>query len=96
MAFHAQQAAEKALKAVLAWHDEPFRKTHSIEELGRACTAIEPGLGDLVDAAVSLTEYAWKFRYPGDAGDPTHEEAERAVAVARKLVLAVKALLAVG
>ncbi len=93
VAFHAQQAAEKALKALLAWHDRPFRKTHSIEELGRACSAMDPGLGDLVDAAVPLTEYAWKFRYPGDVGDPTREEAERAVAVARKLVLAVRALI---
>jgi HEPN domain-containing protein len=25
--FHAQQAAEKAMKAFLAWHDVPFRKT---------------------------------------------------------------------
>jgi len=25
--FHCQQAAEKALKAFLAWHDVPFRKT---------------------------------------------------------------------
>ncbi len=32
VAFHAQQAAEKALKAFLAWKDEPFRKTHSIED----------------------------------------------------------------
>jgi len=96
VAFHAQQAAEKALKAVLAWRDEPFRKTHSIEEPGRACATIDPGLGDLVDAAVPLTEYAWKFRYPGDAGDPTHQEAERAVAAARKLVVAVEALLTSG
>jgi hypothetical protein len=36
VAFHAQQAAEKALKAFLAFHDEPFRKTHGIEEIGRA------------------------------------------------------------
>jgi len=93
VAFHAQQAAEKALKAFLALHDEPFRKTHSIEELGRACTAIEPSLGDIVDAAAPLTEFAWKFRYPGDVADPTGEEAGRAVAVARKLVLAVKGLL---
>jgi hypothetical protein len=28
VAFHAQQVAEKALKAFLALHDEPFRKTH--------------------------------------------------------------------
>ena len=36
VAFHAQQAAEKALKAFLALHDEPFGKTHSIEQIGRA------------------------------------------------------------
>ncbi len=27
--FHAQQLAEKALKALLTWHDEPFRKTRT-------------------------------------------------------------------
>lgn len=32
--FHCQQAAEKSLKGFLTWHDRPFRKTHSIEELG--------------------------------------------------------------
>lgn len=94
VAFHAQQAAEKALKALLAMHDKPFRKTHSIEEIGRACTAIDPSLGEFVDAAAPLTEFAWKFRYPGDVGDPTREEAEHAVAVALRLVLAVKAILA--
>jgi HEPN domain-containing protein len=33
--FHSQQAAEKALKAFLSWHDVPFRKTHNLEELGQ-------------------------------------------------------------
>ncbi len=87
--FHAQQAAEKALKAFLAFHDRPFRKTHSIEEVGRACTAIDPTLTALVDAAAPLTEFAWKFRYPGDVGEPTREEAEREIEVARRLVVAV-------
>ena len=93
VAFHAQQAAEKALKAFLTWHDQPFRKTHSIEVLGQACTAIEPELRQVVDAAVPLSEYAWKYRYPGDSGDPPREEAEDAVVAARTLVLMVKALL---
>jgi len=96
VAFHAQQAAEKALKALLAWHDVPFRKTHSIEELGESCSAIEPGLREFVDAAAPLTEYAWKFRYPGESGDPTHDEVERAMRVARNLVNAVKARLPAG
>jgi HEPN domain-containing protein len=94
VAFHAQQAAEKSLKAFLALNDVPFRKTHSIEELGRACTEIDPGLGPLVDAAAPLTEFAWKFRYPGDGSDPTREEAGLALSVARKLVVLVRARLA--
>lgn len=38
--FHCQQAVEKALKALLAWHDQPFRKTHNLEEIGNAWTSI--------------------------------------------------------
>ena len=93
VAFHAQQAAEKALKALLASRDVPFRKTHSIEELGRACLDIAPELGPVVDAAVPLTEYAWKFRYPGEISDPSRAEAEEAVAVARRVVGSVKRIL---
>ena len=44
VAFHAQQACEKSLKAFLAWHDRPFRKTHNLEEIGEACLAIDPSL----------------------------------------------------
>lgn len=91
--FHAQQAAEKALKAFLALHDQPFRKTHSIEELGRLCTPIAPELSSVVDAAVPLTAYAWKFRYPGDVDEPGRDEAERAVQLARSLVEAIERLL---
>ena len=91
--FHAQQAAEKALKALLAWHDQPFRKTHSIEELGRLCVTIAPELSSAVDAAVPLTAYAWKFRYPGDVDEPTRDEAERALQTARSLVQAIERLI---
>lgn len=31
--FHAQQAVEKSLKAVLLWHGVPVRKTHDLDEL---------------------------------------------------------------
>lgn len=64
--FHCQQAVEKAFKAYLAWHDQPFRKTHSLEELGEACLQLDATLRPFVDRAVPLTEYAWKFRYPGE------------------------------
>jgi HEPN domain-containing protein len=83
--FHAQQAAEKAMRAFLAWHDMPFRKTHNLEELGRQCVTLDAALGALADQAGPLSEYAWKFRYPGESEDPAREEAEQALAVARNV-----------
>ena len=43
--FHCQQAAEKALKAFLTFHDQPFRKTHDLASLGRQCANIDATLG---------------------------------------------------
>lgn len=82
--FHSQQAVEKALKGFLTWHSSPFRKTHNLEEIGEQCLRIDPTLKPLIDRAVPLTEYAWKFRYPGEAGEPTPEEAEEALNTARQ------------
>jgi HEPN domain-containing protein len=93
VAFHAQQAAEKALKAFLTWHQRPFRRTHSLEELGQRCLEIDAGLEAVVDRAVPLTEYAWRFRYPGEPEEPTRSEVEEAVLVARALAAAVAAAL---
>lgn len=87
--FHAQQACEKSLKAFLAWHDKPFRKTHNLEEIGEACLAIDPSLGDAIDEAVPLSEYAWRFRYPGEPYEPTVAESESALSIARKVYRAV-------
>jgi HEPN domain-containing protein len=81
--FHCQQAAEKALKGFLAWHDAPFRKTHEIEELGQACERIDGTLVELVRRAVDLTPFAWRFRYPGEVSAPSREDAEDALTVAR-------------
>jgi len=81
--FHCQQAAEKALKGFLVWNSKPFRKTHSLEELGEACLAIDTSLKATIDAVVPLTQYAWEFRYPGEPEEPTMEEADEALALAR-------------
>ena len=83
--FHAQQSAEKALKAFLFFHDVPFRKTHNIVEVGDACCAIDSRLASLLQRAAPLTQYAWKFRYPGDPQEPDRGEAARALALAREV-----------
>lgn len=83
--FHAQQAAEKAMKGFLAWHDRPFGKTHNLVELGQACAAIVPELDTVLRRAAPLTEYAWRFRYPGEPEGPSVEEATRALSTAREV-----------
>jgi HEPN domain-containing protein len=83
--FHAQQSTEKSFKGFLTWHNTPFRKTHLLEELGEQCLGIDPTLRPLVDKAVPLTKYAWKFRYPGEPEEPTRQEAESALALAREV-----------
>ena len=93
--FHCQQAAEKSLKGFLTWHDRPFRKTRSIEELGEQCLQLDPTLKGLIDRAVPLTEYAWKFRYPGEPEEPSQQEAEEALATARQVYAAIVARLPV-
>lgn len=83
LVFHCQQAVEKSMKAFLLWHDRAFRKTHNLEEIGEACLSIDSSLKAIVDRAVPLTEYAWRFRYPGEPEGPTRDEAEEALEIAR-------------
>ena len=83
--YHAQQATEKSLKAFLVWNNVPFRKTHSIEEIGEQCLVVDSTLKTLIDQGVPLTQYAWEFRYPGDIEEPAQEESEEALTIAQKI-----------
>ncbi len=85
-AYHAQQAAEKALKAFLAAHNTAFRPTHNLEELLQACLALDAGFGRLTTAAQTLAPYATRFRYPGGPTAPPVPEAEQALQLAEDLV----------
>ena len=87
--FHAQQAVEKVLKGFLTWHDQPFRKTHNLVEIGQQCVAIDATLEDLARRAARLTEYAWKFRYPGEPEEPPVAEAQEALTLAREVYAAI-------
>lgn len=87
--YHAHQAAEKAMKGFLAWNDKPFRKTHNLVEIGEACVAIDSSLEDLFRRAATLTEYGWKFRYPGESSDPPKAEAAAAIDLSEEVVRAV-------
>lgn len=85
LCFHAQQAAEKALKAVLASREIDFPYTHDIGELvstleqnGVECTDISP-------EANRLTRYAVFTRYPGLSEPITNEEYLTAARLAEEM-----------
>lgn len=61
--FHAQQAAEKELKAVMCMHGLEYRRTHGLEEL--ADTLADVGSRPPIDEVYlrCLTPYAVEFRY---------------------------------
>jgi len=44
--FHAQQCAEKAMNALLTWHQAPFKKTHDLDELKQSCLPLATGAAD--------------------------------------------------
>jgi len=91
--FHSQQAAEKAAKAFLAYHNVSFRKVHDLEELGKQCNALDPSLSPLVREAAGLNEYAVVFRYLDAPREPDEAEATGALETALRLYDRVCALL---
>ncbi len=89
-AYHAQQAAEKAMKAFLTWHKQVFGKTHNLVALGRACAAVDADLDELLLRASMLTDYAWKYRYPGEPAEPSEAETREALALAAEVQQAIR------
>jgi HEPN domain-containing protein len=85
LCFHAQQAAEKALKSLLIYNNIIFPKTHNIKMLMELLPDYYSVKKDFLDAAI-LTDYAVTSRYPGDYEDITPEEYKEAVRIAEMLV----------
>ena len=88
--FHCQQAVEKALKAFLTFHERTFRKTHDLGDLSPECLAIDDSLQSAVSQAEGLTQYAWRFRYPGMPYEPDSTEAQDGLQRAAAVVLEVE------
>jgi HEPN domain-containing protein len=78
----AQQAAEKALKAVLVFLQIDFPRRHDLDALRN----LIPHGWDLKDEhpdLANLTEWAVEARYPGDWPDAVEADAQQAVEQAR-------------
>lgn len=69
---HAQQAAEKWLKALLASRGQVFPQTHDVAALLALAVRHLPELAELREAAVFLGQYATEPRYVVLKADPWH------------------------
>lgn len=85
LCFHAQQASEKALKALLIHTDIDVPRIHSIERLIDLLPdeMVRPPF--LYNAA-RLSDYAVTFRYPGEDSPLTQEEYHEAISLAEAVL----------
>ena len=85
VAFHAQQAAEKSLKALLVARQVEFPKTHDIERLLELVALGDGPLAEALADAAELTPYGVEYRYPGEYAPVSADAANTCVSLARQV-----------
>lgn len=86
LCFNAQQAAEKALKAVCLANSLDFPRTHSLVHLMDILEKSGVDIPQNVRDADILTQYAVQSRYPGIVEDITRDEYREALNLAAQVV----------
>ena len=97
-AFHAQQAVEKALKAILIWHAIEYPPKHDVSLLVGLLPA---GSGSKQLTIAGLTVYAVDQGYVGGVSNPmalierpTWDEADEAIGIAQRALESMRGDLA--
>ena len=93
--YHCQQAAEKAIKAFLAFREHDLERTHDLKRLIRLATPDHAGFAQWMDAAAKLTPYAISYRYPDESAvmEPSRTEFDEALQITTDFVNFVLSLL---
>jgi HEPN domain-containing protein len=84
--FHAQQVAEKVLKAVLTIRGVRFRRTHDIAELVDRLTDTGLELPSWVEAVIELSPFGVDYRYQAPPIPEEPLDRERVAALVRQLL----------
>lgn len=84
--YHCQQAAEKALKGWMAYHDLPLVKTHDLGFLVEHAAQVDENVVAILEDAEHLTPYATLFRYPDDYMEPSRAEFTAAYDAAERVL----------
>ena len=95
--YHAQQAVEKALKALLVEGDVDVPRTHNILDLNNAAMKLGHTTKLSDEDAVFLNS-VYRSRYPAGlgllpAGEPSAADAEQALEIARRMVGLIKEIM---
>lgn len=91
--FHAQQAAEKYLKALLIQRGQHPDRTHDLRQLLESSRQLGYALAGIHDDCVLLSNYAVEARYPDERMSrpgPTPPEGQAAVAACHRIVAAAR------
>jgi len=91
--YHAQQCAEKALKAYLSFKLQPVQRTHDVEYLVELCIGLDERFTELSSHARILTPYGAAFRYPDIVLEPEKEDVFEAIDKAAKVLAFVKKII---
>jgi HEPN domain-containing protein len=83
--YHCHQAAEKAVKGFLVFHNHRLKKTHNIAALVHEAIEYDKAFVSLLDSAEKLTPYAEEYRYPDEELEPTTVEFQNAYSIASAL-----------
>ena len=96
LCFDAQQAAEKAIKALLIDRKVAFPKTHAIMDLLTILELNGVTVPEEIRRAGLLTGYAVETRYPGLSEEVTKEDYAQALELAERVVRWAESLLSPG
>ncbi len=89
--FHAQQAIEKALKALLTANQVAFPRTHDLLRVLDLALQLMPELDGYRVQFADMESYAVDIRYPDLGFDPSREEALASLAIAVEVVAKIQA-----
>jgi HEPN domain-containing protein len=92
LGFHAQQAAEKYLKAFLVFKGIRPEFTHDVGSLLMSCRQYDPSLEYLIEDCEMLTDFAVDARYEYD-DRPSEMTAREAIEAARRVTEAIRSRL---
>ena len=86
LCFHAQQAVEKSIKAVLLQKGVVFPYTHDIARLITLVNTAGIPWQEALNPSADLTEYAVETRYPRETNSVTETEYRQAIEIAERVV----------